>query len=173
MRFIAGVMIWLSLALTIALLAVSSVYTWMKYSELEDVPNADGSIWNVNPMYQVTFPPLIMSALSSSLSGVGCLPQVERHLAGALRHQCQLVHHHSPHHHLPPQKAQDCDCPHLGGLQGGREHHEQRLLPHLLLPAAAGRGVLVGCRLHVPRLLHGQAVHNEVSGLNWKLFWPG
>jgi len=52
MRFIAGVMIWLSLALTIALLAVSSVYTWMKYSELEDVPNADGSIWNVNPMYQ-------------------------------------------------------------------------------------------------------------------------
>merc|ERR1719239_1937001 len=39
MRFIAGVMIWLSLALTIALLAVSSVYTWMKYSELEDVPD--------------------------------------------------------------------------------------------------------------------------------------
>ena len=74
MRFIAGVMIWLSLALTIALLAVSSVYTWMKYSELEDVPNADGSIWNVNPMYQVTFPPssvgilffLIRSGMSTS-----------------------------------------------------------------------------------------------------------
>ena len=74
MRFIAGVMIWLSLALTIALLAVSSVYTWMKYSELEDVPNADGSIWNVNPMYQVTFPSssvdilffLIRSGMSTS-----------------------------------------------------------------------------------------------------------
>ena len=53
MRFIAGVMIWLSLALTIALLAVSSAYTWMKYAKLEDVPNANGSIWNVNPiMYQ-------------------------------------------------------------------------------------------------------------------------
>ena len=73
MRFIAGVMIWLSLALTIALLAVSSVYTWMKYSELEDVPDASGSIWNVNPIYQVTFL-LLLLAFSSSLSGVGCLP---------------------------------------------------------------------------------------------------
>jgi choline transporter-like protein 2/4/5 len=52
MRFIAGVMIWLSLALTIALLAVSSVFTWMKYDELEGVPAANGSLWNVNPMYQ-------------------------------------------------------------------------------------------------------------------------
>jgi len=52
MRFIAGVMIWLSLGLTIALLAVSSVYTWMKYDELKGVPAANGSIWNVNPIYQ-------------------------------------------------------------------------------------------------------------------------
>ena len=55
MRFIAGVMIWLSLGLTIALLAVSSVYTWMKYDELKGVPAANGSIWNVNPIYQVIF----------------------------------------------------------------------------------------------------------------------
>jgi len=52
MRFIAGVMIWLSLGLTIALLAVSSVYTWMKYDDLKGEPAADGSIWNVNPMTQ-------------------------------------------------------------------------------------------------------------------------
>ena len=56
MRFIAGVMIWLSLGLTIALLAVSSAYTWMKYDELKGVPSANESIWNVNPIYEVTFP---------------------------------------------------------------------------------------------------------------------
>jgi len=52
MRFIAGVMIWLSLGLTIALLAVSSVYTWMKYDDLKGEPAADGSLWNVNPITQ-------------------------------------------------------------------------------------------------------------------------
>ena len=63
MRFIAGIMIWLSLGLTIALLAVCSVYTWMKYTEMEGVPAADGSIWDVNPIEQVflCFSPLIRS----------------------------------------------------------------------------------------------------------------
>ena len=165
MRFIAGVMIWLSLGLTIALLAVSSVYTWMKYDELKGVPAANGSIWNVNPIYQVIFL-LFLSAFYSSLSGLRCLPPVERYMACALHHQCQLVRHHSPHHHLPPQKAQDCHRPHLGSFQGGRQHHEQRLLPHLLLPAAACGDGVVGCRLHLPRLLHGQAVHSKVSELS-------
>ena len=54
MRFIAGVMIWLSLGLTIALLAVCSVYTWMRYDDLKGEPAANESIWNVNPMTQVT-----------------------------------------------------------------------------------------------------------------------
>jgi len=52
MRFIAGVMIWLSLGLTIALLALSSAYTWMKYDDLKNVPDAEGSIFDVNPMSQ-------------------------------------------------------------------------------------------------------------------------
>ena len=69
MRFIAGVMIWLSLGLTIALLAVSSVYTWMKYDELKGVPAANGSIWNVNPIYQVIFL-LFISGFYSSLLGL-------------------------------------------------------------------------------------------------------
>ena len=64
MRFIAGIMIWLSLGLTIALLAVCSVYTWMKYTEMEGVPAADGSIWDVNPIEQVI---LCLSLNSSSL----------------------------------------------------------------------------------------------------------
>ena len=55
MRFIAGVMIWLSLGLTIALLALSSAYTWMKYDDLKNVPEAEGSIFDVNPMSQVVF----------------------------------------------------------------------------------------------------------------------
>ena len=55
MRFIAGVMIWLSLGLTIALLALSSAYTWMKYDDLKNVPEAEGSIFDVNPMSQVLF----------------------------------------------------------------------------------------------------------------------
>ena len=87
-------------------------------------------------------------------------------MAGALHRQCQLVLHHSPRHHLPPQKAQDCHRPHLGSFQGGREHHEQRLLSDLHLPPAVGGDGLVGGRLHLPRLLNGKTVHNEVSSFN-------
>ena len=167
MRFIAGVMIWLSLGLTIALLAVTSVYTWMKYDDLKGEPAADGSIWNVNPMTQVTssFFLVLQNFLNylPPFSGFRGLPPVERYMAGALHHQCQLVRHHPPHHHLPPKEAQDCHSPHLGGFQGGGKHHEQRLLPRLLLLAAAGGDGLVGCRLHLPSLLHGEAVHSKVS----------
>ena len=165
MRFIAGVMIWLSLGLTIALLAVSSVYTWMKYEDLKGEPAADGSLWNVNPITQVvlSFFLVLLSAFSSLFSGPGCLPRVESYMAGAVHHQCVPVRHHPPHHHLPPQEAQDCHRPHLGGFQGGRKHHEQRLLPRLLLPAAAGGDGLVRFCLHLPCLLHGEAAHSQVS----------
>ena len=159
MRFIAGVMIWLSLGLTIALLALSSAYTWMKYSDLKGVPDAEGSIFDVNPISQVVFSFSGSFHLFSS-SGLGGLPPVERNMASSLYHQRQPLRHRSSHHDLPPKQAQNCHRPHLRGLQGGRQHHEQRLLPHLSLPSPTCGRVLVGGRSHLPCLLHGQKIYS-------------
>ena len=159
MRFIAGVMIWLSLGLTIALLALSSAYTWMKYDDLKNVPDAEGSIFDVNPMSQVVFSFSGSFHLFSS-SGLSSLPPVERNMASSLYHQRQPLRHRSSHHDLPPKQAQNCHRPHLRGLQGGRQHHEQRLLPHLSLPSPTCGRVLVGGRSHLPCLLHGQKIYS-------------
>ena len=90
MRFIAGVMIWLSLGLTIALLALSSAYTWMKYDDLKNVPDAEGSIWDVNPISQVvsSFSFLFFICFFLS-SGLGSLPPVERHMASRVSQKKQ------------------------------------------------------------------------------------
>ena len=52
MRFIAGVMVWLSLFLTIALLGMSTAYSWVRYDSLRSEPSAGGSIFDVNPITQ-------------------------------------------------------------------------------------------------------------------------
>ena len=46
MRFIAGVMVWLSLFLTIGLLGLSTAYTWVKYDSFQGTPG----ITDVNPI---------------------------------------------------------------------------------------------------------------------------
>jgi len=50
MRFIAGVMVWLSLFLTIALLGMSTAYSWVRYDNLRSDPSAGGSVFDVNPI---------------------------------------------------------------------------------------------------------------------------
>jgi len=50
MRFIAGVMVWLSLFLTIALLGMSTAYSWVRYDNLRSDPSAGGSVFGVNPI---------------------------------------------------------------------------------------------------------------------------
>ena len=47
MRFIAGIMVWLSLFLTIALLGVSTAYTWLKYDSFQA---STPGITDVNPI---------------------------------------------------------------------------------------------------------------------------
>merc|ERR1712110_639004 len=47
MRFIAGIMVWLSLFLTIALLGLSTGYTWIKYDSFQD---GTPGITDVNPI---------------------------------------------------------------------------------------------------------------------------
>ena len=56
MRLIAGVMVWLSLILTILLLATSTAFSWFKYSALRDNPTTNTTIseaFHHNPLTQV------------------------------------------------------------------------------------------------------------------------
>ena len=46
MRFVTGIMVWLSLFLTIGLLGLSTAYTWVKYDSFQGTP----SITDVNPI---------------------------------------------------------------------------------------------------------------------------
>jgi len=52
MRFLASFMVWLSLFLTIALLALSTAYSWIRYASLRSDPDAGGSVFDVNPITQ-------------------------------------------------------------------------------------------------------------------------
>ena len=52
MRFLAGVMVWLSLFLTIALLGLCTAYSWIRYDSLRSDPTAAGSLFDVNPITQ-------------------------------------------------------------------------------------------------------------------------
>eukprot|EP00092_Neocalanus_flemingeri_P031507 GFUD01034217.1.p1 GENE.GFUD01034217.1~~GFUD01034217.1.p1 ORF type:complete len:528 (-),score=116.65 GFUD01034217.1:464-2047(-) len=52
MRFLASVMVWLSLFLTIALLSLCTAYSWIRYHSLRSDPGAGGSIFDVNPITQ-------------------------------------------------------------------------------------------------------------------------
>merc|ERR1711972_345295 len=45
-------MVWLSLFLTIALLAMSTAYSWVRYDSLRSDTSAGGSIFDVNPITQ-------------------------------------------------------------------------------------------------------------------------
>lgn len=52
MRFLAGIMVWLSLFMTIGLLGVSTAYSWIRYDSLRTDPDANGSILGINPITQ-------------------------------------------------------------------------------------------------------------------------
>lgn len=109
-RFVAAVMVWTSLLLAVGLLVVSSVFTFIKYWDLKDVPEAQGSWLDQGETVYKAFRQesgnySISSASLRAYDQPECLHGAKHNVAGPVHNIGGSFGHRSPHPPFPSIKV--------------------------------------------------------------------
>ena len=155
MRFIASIMVWVSLLATLGLLGLAAAYSWVKYSAFRDgevtvtAPGDGDSVTNTFDAYlQLKDTWLALFIISTIFLVVIAL--ITLFLRKRLLLAIALINEASKVWKLNA-------VTHTSESPGCGQHPQQLVLPPGLVPAAGGGDGLVRADRHLPRLLRDAA----------------